>query len=151
MLNDYDASRYDGKAEFLIASAAGTPLRGALAARGGIRLRAGQPGDGCLAGGRARRDRPPGRLDHRDLERRHGARPGGGGNLLAAEALPDPPPAPPPNEAPGPPGAGTRNGMPLYDFAQKRIVHHLIAETPVRTSSLRGLGATVNVFAIEFL
>src|SRR5208282_367346 len=31
----------------------------------------------------------------------------------------------------------------------KRIVHHLIAETPVRTSSLRGLGATLNVFAIE--
>jgi nicotinate dehydrogenase subunit B len=80
---------------------------------------------------------------------RHGSRPGGGGNLLAAEALPDPPPPPPPNEAPGPPGAGTRNGMPLYDFAQKRILHHLVAETPVRTSSLRGLGATVNVFAIE--
>ena len=28
-------------------------------------------------------------------------------------------------------------------------MHHLIAETPVRTSSLRGLGATLNVFAIE--
>ena len=80
---------------------------------------------------------------------RHGSRPGGGGNLLAAEALPDPPPPPPANEAVGPPGAGTRNGMPLYDFAQKRIVHHLVAETPVRTSSLRGLGATLNVFAIE--
>jgi nicotinate dehydrogenase subunit B len=80
---------------------------------------------------------------------RHGSRPGGGGNLLAAEALPDPPPPPPAVEAPGPPGAGTRNGEPLYAFAAKRIVHHLIAETPVRTSSLRGLGATVNVFAIE--
>jgi nicotinate dehydrogenase subunit B len=80
---------------------------------------------------------------------RHGSRPGGGGNLLAAEALPDPPPPPPANEAPGPPGAGTRNGMPLYAFAQKRIVHHLVAETPVRTSSLRGLGANLNVFAIE--
>jgi nicotinate dehydrogenase subunit B len=80
---------------------------------------------------------------------RHGSRPGGGGNLLAAEALPDPPPSPPPAESPGPPGAGTRNGEPLYDFPAKRIVHHLIAETPVRTSSLRGLGATLNVFAIE--
>jgi nicotinate dehydrogenase subunit B len=80
---------------------------------------------------------------------RHTSRPGGGGNLLAAEALPNPPPAPPAVEAPGPPGAGTRNGEPLYDFAAKRIVHHLIAETPVRTSSLRGLGATLNVFAIE--
>ena len=80
---------------------------------------------------------------------RHSSRPGGGGNLLAAEALPDPPPPPPAAEAIGPPGAGTRNGEPLYAFPAKRIAHHLIAETPVRTSSLRGLGATLNVFAIE--
>jgi nicotinate dehydrogenase subunit B len=74
---------------------------------------------------------------------RHGSRPGGG------EALPNPPPPPPAAESSSPPGAGTRNGEPLYDFPAKRIVHHLIAETPVRTSSLRGLGATLNVFAIE--
>jgi CO/xanthine dehydrogenase Mo-binding subunit len=80
---------------------------------------------------------------------RHSNRPGSGGNLLAAEALPDPPPAPPVTESSDPPGAGTRNGEPLYDFAAKRILHHLIPETPVRTSSLRGLGATLNVFAIE--
>ncbi len=80
---------------------------------------------------------------------RHTSRPGGGGNLLAAEALPDPPPAPPATESSNPPGAGTRNGEPLYGFPAKRIVHHLIPETPVRTSSLRGLGATLNVFAIE--
>jgi len=80
---------------------------------------------------------------------RHSSRPGGGGNLLAAEALPDPPPPPPAVESGYPPGAGTRNGEPLYDFPTKRIVHHLIADTPVRTSSLRGLGATLNVFAIE--
>jgi CO/xanthine dehydrogenase Mo-binding subunit len=80
---------------------------------------------------------------------RHTSRPGGGGNLLAAEAMPDPPPHPPAVESGYPPGAGTRNGEPLYDFPAKRIVHHLIAETPVRTSSLRGLGATLNVFAIE--
>jgi CO/xanthine dehydrogenase Mo-binding subunit len=80
---------------------------------------------------------------------RHTSRPGGGGNLLAAEALPDPPPPPPASESGYPPGAGTRNGEPLYAFPAKRIVHHLIAETPVRTSSLRGLGATLNVFAIE--
>jgi nicotinate dehydrogenase subunit B len=81
---------------------------------------------------------------------RHSSRPGSGGLLLAAEALPDPPPPMPaadPPEAGG--GGGTRNGEPLYAFPAKRIIHHLVAETPVRTSSLRGLGATVNVFAIE--
>jgi nicotinate dehydrogenase subunit B len=82
---------------------------------------------------------------------RHSNRPGSGGNLLAAEALPDPPGPPPVTESSEQPGAGTRNGMPLYDFAAKRISHHLIPETPVRTSSLRGLGATLNVFAIESL
>ncbi len=81
---------------------------------------------------------------------RHSSRPGGGGNLLAAEALPNPPPAPEPADPPeANGGGGTRNGEPLYDFSAKRIVHHLVAETPVRTSSLRGLGATINVFAIE--
>ncbi len=81
---------------------------------------------------------------------RHSSRPGGGGLLLAAEALPDPPPPMPaadPPEAGG--GGGTRNGEPLYAFAAKRIIHHLVPVTPVRTSSLRGLGATINVFAIE--
>src|SRR3982074_3646943 len=76
-------------------------------------------------------------------------RPGGGGNRRAAEPLPDPPPPPPAAEGPPPPGAGTRNGEPLYAFPAKRIVHHLIAETPVRTSSLRGLGATPNGSAID--
>jgi len=80
---------------------------------------------------------------------RHVNRPGGGGNLLAAEALPDPPPAPPATESSNPPGTGTRNGEPLYNFPAKRIVHHLIPETPVRTSTMRGLGANANVFAIE--
>jgi nicotinate dehydrogenase subunit B len=81
---------------------------------------------------------------------RHSSRPGRGVALLAEEALPDPPPPAPavdPPEAAG--GGGTRNAEPLYDFAAKRIIHHLIAETPVRTSALRGLGATLNVFAIE--
>jgi nicotinate dehydrogenase subunit B len=81
---------------------------------------------------------------------RHSSRPGRGATLLADEALPDPPPPAPaadPPESGG--GGGTRNGEPLYDFAAKRMIHHLIAETPVRTSSLRGLGATLNVFAIE--
>ncbi|HVH74763.1 MAG TPA: molybdopterin cofactor-binding domain-containing protein [Stellaceae bacterium] len=81
---------------------------------------------------------------------RHSSRPGGGGNLLAAEALPDAAEPPQPVDVPeASGGGGTRNGMPLYDFAKKRIVHHLVPETPVRTSALRGLGATINVYAIE--
>jgi CO/xanthine dehydrogenase Mo-binding subunit len=46
-------------------------------------------------------------------------------------------------------GGATRNGDPLYDIADKRIIHHLIPETPMRTSALRGLGAMPNVFALE--
>lgn len=80
----------------------------------------------------------------------HNARPGRDGHLLAEEALPDPPPPREPSDVPEARGGGaTRNGDPLYDFPTKRIIHHLVPETPVRTSALRGLGATANVFAIE--
>jgi CO/xanthine dehydrogenase Mo-binding subunit len=83
----------------------------------------------------------------------HGQRPGvGGASLLAADALPSPPPARKPFDIPEARGGGaTRNGVPLYDIADKRVQFHLIHEVPVRTSSLRGLGATLNVFAIEGL
>lgn len=80
----------------------------------------------------------------------HVQRPVFGGTMLAHEALPNPP-APPkandPPEANG--GGGTRNAFPLYDFPSKRVIHHLALETPVRTSSLRGLGALPNVYALE--
>jgi len=80
----------------------------------------------------------------------HVQRPVFGGRMLAHEALPNPPPpakANDPPEANG--GGGTRNAFPLYDFPAKRVIHHLALETPVRTSSLRGLGALPNVFALE--
>jgi CO/xanthine dehydrogenase Mo-binding subunit len=80
----------------------------------------------------------------------HQGRPGGGATLLAAEALPDPPPVPAPTDVPEAAGGGaTRNGEPLYDIAAKRIIHHLVPETPRRTSALRSLGAMPNVFALE--
>lgn len=70
--------------------------------------------------------------------------------LLATRALPDPPPAPVPNEGSDPsPGTATRNAVPYYDIPAHRILHHFIARPPVRTSALRGLGAPVNVFALE--
>ncbi|HEY4042908.1 MAG TPA: molybdopterin cofactor-binding domain-containing protein [Rhodopila sp.] len=80
----------------------------------------------------------------------HVQRPVFGGTMLAHEALPDPPPPAKPNdptEANG--GGGTRNAFPLYDFPARRVIHHLALTTPVRTSSLRGLGALPNVFALE--
>jgi CO/xanthine dehydrogenase Mo-binding subunit len=80
----------------------------------------------------------------------HNLRPGAGGNLLGALALPNPPPEPPPNDVPEANGGGaTRNAEPLYDIPAKRILHHLVTETPIRTSALRGLGAMPNVFALE--
>jgi nicotinate dehydrogenase subunit B len=80
----------------------------------------------------------------------HNLRPGAGGNLLGAIALPNPPPEPPPNDVPEANGGGaTRNAEPLYNIPAKRILHHLVTETPVRTSALRGLGAMPNVFALE--
>jgi nicotinate dehydrogenase subunit B len=80
----------------------------------------------------------------------HQGRPGGGGALLAAEALPNPPPVPPPTDVRDAAGGGaTRNGEPLYDFPKKRIIHHLVPETPRRTSALRSLGAMPNIFALE--
>ncbi|MDR3529622.1 MAG: molybdopterin-dependent oxidoreductase [Rhodopila sp.] len=80
----------------------------------------------------------------------HVQRPVFGGTMLAHEALPTPPPPPKandPSEANG--GGGTRNAFPLYDFPARRVIHHLALETPVRTSSLRGLGALPNVYALE--
>ncbi len=42
-----------------------------------------------------------------------------------------------------------RNADPLYDFPQKRVVRHAVADSPLRVSALRSLGAYANIFAIE--
>lgn len=81
----------------------------------------------------------------------HGQRPGmsGGTNLLGAEALPDAPPPVVPIDVPDELGGGAlRNALALYELPQK-VVSHFIPNLPIRTSSLRGLGALGNVFAIE--
>jgi nicotinate dehydrogenase subunit B len=52
----------------------------------------------------------------------------------------------PPLESGG--GAG-RNSVPGYAFPAYRVINHLLLTMPLRTSSLRSLGAFVNVFAIE--
>ena len=42
-----------------------------------------------------------------------------------------------------------RNADPIYDLPKKRVLRHAVAESPLRVSALRSLGAYANVFAIE--
>src|SRR5581483_9939786 len=42
-----------------------------------------------------------------------------------------------------------RNAAPIYAFPRTRVVKHFVEAMPLRTSSLRSLGAYANVFAIE--
>ena len=82
----------------------------------------------------------------------HVQRPGvnGGVNLLGAYALPNPPAAVAPIELPEAAGySGLRNARLHYDVPQQTIFNHLAHDIGVRTSSMRGLGAFANVFAIE--
>jgi nicotinate dehydrogenase subunit B len=79
----------------------------------------------------------------------HSTRPGGGGNLMPAWLLSSPLPQPPPRPIPLPAGGGDRNAIPLYRFANARVVHHFVHDMPLRVSALRSLGAYMNVFAIE--
>jgi CO/xanthine dehydrogenase Mo-binding subunit len=46
-------------------------------------------------------------------------------------------------------GGAERNATPCYDFPAWRVASHRILTMPIRTSSLRTLGAFANVFAIE--
>ncbi len=82
----------------------------------------------------------------------HTSRPGAAGevNLLAAAAC-DPAFMPQQiADVPDAVGSGAlRNAVPLYDLPAPALRHRLLTELPLRTSSLRGLGAHANVFAIE--
>ncbi|HEY1881171.1 MAG TPA: molybdopterin cofactor-binding domain-containing protein [Caulobacteraceae bacterium] len=80
-----------------------------------------------------------------------GSHTGGRGNALAQTALGRSPPV---AAAPVGPG-GVRfsgailNATPSYDIPERRFTEHAVAATPVRTSSLRGLGGPVNTYAGE--
>lgn len=81
----------------------------------------------------------------------HDSRPGYAGQpgLLGAWHAADiaPPPA---SDPPLGIGGGTgRNAVPPYRVADLDVVAHRVLAMPLRTSALRGLGATVNSFAIE--
>jgi CO/xanthine dehydrogenase Mo-binding subunit len=82
----------------------------------------------------------------------HAQRPGMNGNLnlIGAQALPNAAPLNEPADVPDERGGGaTRNAQAIYDLPRRRLIHHLLPRVPLRTSSLRGLGAWGNVFAIE--
>jgi nicotinate dehydrogenase subunit B len=83
----------------------------------------------------------------------HARRPGGreGVNLLGASYLARPFEPTFPADVPQPNGGSDRNSIPLYDFPNQKIVKHYMPDAPLRTSSLRTLGAYANVFAIESL
>ncbi len=46
-------------------------------------------------------------------------------------------------------GGSQRNAVPYYDFPGQSVINHAVKAMPVRTSTLRALGAYINVFAIE--
>ncbi len=81
----------------------------------------------------------------------HRRRPMSGGavNLLAGTELQTPVAAPLPLPFLETEAGIHRNATPIYDLPRTRIVKHFVARAPLRTSSLRSLGAHANVLAIE--
>lgn len=82
----------------------------------------------------------------------HTARPGYAGSpgLLAAAHLDGARPLPPPVDPPPERGGGSaRNAVPGYGFPVRHIRGHRLEAVALRTSSMRSLGAFMNVFAIE--
>jgi nicotinate dehydrogenase subunit B len=70
--------------------------------------------------------------------------------LLAASQLAQPFERPIAGNPPFATGGGAeRNSVPIYDFPAWEITSHRVLEMPIRTSSLRTLGAFGNVFALE--
>jgi CO/xanthine dehydrogenase Mo-binding subunit len=74
---------------------------------------------------------------------------GGISALLAAWHLAEPYRRPAARSGLGSHSGGHRNADPLYTFPRRRIVKHFLADSILRASTLRSLGAFANVFAIE--
>ncbi|MFO1302149.1 MAG: molybdopterin cofactor-binding domain-containing protein [Burkholderiales bacterium] len=74
----------------------------------------------------------------------------GPARMLATRFLPEPPTPFVVQPFLSVPLAGVhRNAEPGYNFKRRRIVKHLVRDMPLRTSTLRSLGAYANVMAIE--
>ena len=86
---------------------------------------------------------------HQVWSNTHTTRPSVAGDFLAGVEV-DPPFTPnPPQPIPQPEGGGDRNAIPLYALPNLTVTSHFIPAMPLRVSALRGLGAPMNVFAIE--
>ena len=70
-------------------------------------------------------------------------------NYLAANQRADGLPRPERQVIPAPHLGGWRNAEPLYELPSLRNITHFVPDSPMRTSSFRGLGAFGNIFAIE--
>lgn len=84
----------------------------------------------------------------------HAQRPGRGGvaGLTSAELIDPPFPWVSNDDVPPVRGGGAdRNATPLYKIPNLRVAKKIVKDIPVRTSALRGLGAIINVFAVEAL
>jgi CO/xanthine dehydrogenase Mo-binding subunit len=98
-----------------------------------------------------------GRISALTIESRsqpHARRPGRGGFAeMTNAALLDPPlPVPVPVDVPPLRGGGAdRNATPLYAIENVHVQKRILADWPVRTSALRGLGAYANIYALEAL
>lgn len=80
----------------------------------------------------------------------HSSRPfGSGGSLLAVRYLEQKRGITKSRKIAQPTGGLDRNALPYYDFSRQSVSKNYIANSPLRTSSLRGLGAYANIFAIE--
>jgi nicotinate dehydrogenase subunit B len=75
---------------------------------------------------------------------------GGDPRLLALTHLAGGRPMPPaPDMQPANWMGASRNSVPGYDIPGMHVIRHRLLDMPIRTSSLRSLGAHLNVFAIE--
>lgn len=92
------------------------------------------------------------RWSHDAASNGHSSRPGRGKDptLLSAAYLAEPFPVPLAINPPALAGGGIqRNAVPPYRAPALKVGIHRIMEMPIRASALRGLGALVNVWAIE--
>lgn len=92
------------------------------------------------------------RWTHHVTSNGHSGRPGRGAvpTLLAASMLAEPFPVPLSiNPALAGGGGAQRNAIPPYRVPALHVAMHTLQSMPIRASALRGLGALVNVWAIE--